>query len=302
MNSAPTISVLMPVYNGSEYLADAVESILAQTFGDFELIVVDDGSTDDSLEILQEYAKRDRRVRLISRPNTGIAGALNDAIATARAPLFARMDADDIALPLRFEKQVAFLEAHPEVVLVGSRVLLIDPYGTSLYESDHRLTHPEINTQMLSGIGWSVVHPSAMMRAAAARAAGGYRADRVPSEDLDLFLRLTEIGQAANLADILLKYRQHPTSANHTRFAEQDANKKAILTEAYARRGLELPSNWKPAKRNIMPMDKEISMWAWLALKKGNIPAARRHALSLVRLAPFSARSWQLMFCAIRGH
>jgi glycosyltransferase involved in cell wall biosynthesis len=297
----PAVSVVLPVYNGKAYLRAAVDSILAQTFVDFELIAVDDGSRDNSLSILQQYAARDGRVKVISRPNTGIAGALNDGIAAARAPLLARMDADDIALPTRFEKQVEFLREHPEVVLLGSRVLLVDPYDSPVYESDHKVDHDAIAKSMLAGVGWSVVHPAAMMRTAAVRAAGGYRADRVPSEDLDLFLRLIETGRAANLPEVLLRYRQHSSSANHTRVAEQDRNKRAILTEAYARRGLTLPDGWTPPKRKIMPLLEEMNMWGWLALRNGNRAAARKHGWSLLKRAPLSMGSWRLMFCALRG-
>ncbi len=137
MPPAPSVSVLMPIYNAELTLAEAVESILAQTFTDFELIVVDDGSTDGSLQMLQKFAHRDTRIRIISRPNTGIAGALNEAMDAARGEFLARMDADDISLPARFEKQVAFLQEHPDVVLLGSRVMLVEPYGTPMYETRH---------------------------------------------------------------------------------------------------------------------------------------------------------------------
>ncbi len=297
----PAVSVCMPVYNGQAYLREAVVSILSQSFGDFEFIIVDDGSTDRTPAILRDFAAQDRRVRVISRPNTGIAGALNDAIAAARGEFVARMDADDVAQPRRFEKQIEFLRAHPEVVVLGSRVLLIDPYGTPLYESNHQLTHEEIEKTMLQGIGWAVVHPTAMMRTAAVRSAGGYRAEFVPSEDLDLFLRLAQAGRIANLPEVLLHYRQHRNSANHTRSNEQDRTKRAILTQAYAQRGMSLPADWKPPRRQVMPLEREIDMWGWKALRHGNIAAARRHALSAVRLAPFSATSWRLMFCALRG-
>jgi glycosyltransferase involved in cell wall biosynthesis len=301
MSVPPTVSVLLPVYNCRRYLDEAVSSILRQTFTDFELIAVDDGSTDDSGDILRRYAIQDTRVKLISRANAGIAVALNDAMAVAKGEFLARMDGDDISLPPRFEMQLRFLREHSDVVLLGSRVRLIDPFGVALYESSHKLTHEEIEREMLDGVGWAVVHPAAMMRAAAVRAAGGYRAERVPTEDLDLFLRMSEIGKVANLPDILLEYRQHHASANHTRVEEQNRNKRAILSEAYARRGLTLPSDWTPPKRDVLAAEKEISMWGWAALKQGNRRAARHHAMSLLRLTPFSIASWRLMFCALRG-
>jgi glycosyltransferase involved in cell wall biosynthesis len=291
----------MPVYNAEEYLADAVNSVLAQTFGEFELIIIDDGSSDGSREILQEMARKDGRIRLFSRPNTGYARALNEALGYARGELIARMDADDISLPQRFEKQIAHFHDHPDCVLLGTRIMTIDPFGSPLYEPDHKLTHDEIEKQLLSGIGWAIVHPSAMMTRRDVQALGGYRTELEPSEDLDLFLHLAERGRIANLPDVLLQYRQHPKSVNHTRFEEQNRTKRTIISEAYARRGLTLPSGWTPPRRSILPEEKEINMWAWLALRKGNVTAARRHALSLMRMAPFSPDSWRLMFCALRG-
>jgi glycosyltransferase involved in cell wall biosynthesis len=299
--SSPAISVLMPVHNGQVTLAEAIQSILAQTFRDFELIAIDDGSTDSSLTILRKFAARDDRMRVVSRPNTGIAGALNDAIGLAQGEFFARMDADDVSMPTRFEKQVAYMRAHPDVVLLGSRVLLVEPYGTPMYETTHDVDHDRIAADLLRGVGWSVVHPVAMMRADAVRATGGYRPDRVPIEDLDLFLRLTEIGKAANLPDILLHYRQHMDSANHKRFHEQEAKKRACVADAYARRGQAIPDGWSPPPRHQLTTETELSHWAWTALKHRQIPAARRHAWSVMRIRPLAVSSWRLMYCALRG-
>jgi glycosyltransferase involved in cell wall biosynthesis len=301
MSQGPAVSVLMPIYNAQLTLGEAVDSILAQTFSDFELIVVDDGSTDRSLEMLHQYARLDTRIRIISRPNTGIAGALNEAINVARGEFIARMDADDISLPTRFEKQVGYLRAHPEIVLLGSRVMLVEPFGTPMYETRHDLDHDQIDRDLLRGVGWAVVHPVAMMRAQALRATGGYRADRVPIEDLDLFLRLTEIGRAANLPDVLLHYRQHMESTNHKRFREQEGKKLACVADAYKRRGTTMPENWQPPPRHQMTTQAELSQWAWAALKRKQIPAARRHAMSVLKLKPLSIASWRLMYCALRG-
>ena len=301
MPQSPVVSVLMPIHNAELTLVEALDSILTQTFSDFELIAVDDGSTDQSLSILRRFAERDPRVRIISRANTGIAGALNEAIAVARGEFLARMDADDVSLPTRFEKQVAFLREHPEVVLLGSRVLLVEPFGTPMYETSHDLDHAHIDADLLRGVGWAVVHPVAMMRAEAVRATGGYRADRVPIEDLDLFLRMTEAGKAANLPDILLHYRQHLESTNHKRFHEQEGKKLACVSDAYARRGATMPTNWEPPPRHQMTTQAELSQWAWAALKHHRIPAARKHAMSVLRLKPLSLQSWRLMYCVLRG-
>ncbi|MFD1958687.1 glycosyltransferase family 2 protein [Novosphingobium panipatense] len=115
----PRVSVLLPCYNGAAYLEEAVRSILLQTFADFELIVVDDGSTDATADILARMGRRDPRLRVVRQPNGGIVAALNTAIAHARGEYIARMDADDVSFPERFAFQVAWLDAHPATVLVG---------------------------------------------------------------------------------------------------------------------------------------------------------------------------------------
>jgi glycosyltransferase involved in cell wall biosynthesis len=292
----------MPVYNAEQYVRQAAVSILSQSFTDFEFIIIDDGSTDGSRDILEELARRDARIRLFSRPNTGYTKALNEALSLARGTYIARMDADDISLPGRFQAQVDHLRAHGDCVLVGSRILMIDPYGIPLFEPDHRLEHDEIDEQLLGGVGWAVVHPVAMMVREKVAGLGGYRPEMEPSEDLDLFLRLAEVGRIANLPEVLLQYRQHIKSVNHTRANEQNEAARRILTDAYRRRGTSLPAGWMPPEREVLPVTKEIDMWAWVALKSGNIAVARKHALSLLRIAPFSLNSWRLMYCALRGH
>src|SRR5689334_22165094 len=112
MASPPPVSVYMPAFNVERYVADAVRSVLSQTFGDFELIVVDDGSTDRTLDILRDLARTDPRVKLLSRPNTGVSRASNEAIALARGEFLARMDSDDFSMPDRLEKQIAWLRDH----------------------------------------------------------------------------------------------------------------------------------------------------------------------------------------------
>ena len=127
--NAPLISVCMPVYNAKRYLGEAVESILSQTFRDFEFLIIDDGSTDRSLAILQRYAAQDARIRLSSEPNAGYVVRLNEMLHQARGDLIARMDADDVALPERFARQVEFLRSHPEVDVVGGAHENIDSKG-----------------------------------------------------------------------------------------------------------------------------------------------------------------------------
>ncbi len=302
VGAVPTVSCVMPAYNAVRYLASAIDSILSQTFGDFELIVVDDGSTDHTLELLRSYEKRDARVRVISRLNTGHTGAINDGIAAAKGELIARMDADDLALPERFARQVAFLRDHSDVVVVGASVELIDPYNIPIGDDIAKTTHEEIDAQLMRGSGGAIRHPLAMFRRDAYERVGPYRAQFNGSEDLDLWLRLAEIGRVANLPEILLKYRRHYQAFSFAKNETQMRHKSLILAEACQRRGLPVPElnmkdYWRPP-----PVDEQIRKWGWRALKVGRVDAARAYGRSLVRMKPASMESWRLLYAALRGH
>ena len=119
--SDPVITVVMPIFNAERFLREAIESVLAQTFGDFELLAINDGSTDRSLDMLNELARRDSRIRVISRPNKGISATRNEGTKLGRGEFIAAIDADDISMPIRFETQVRFLREHPDHVAVGGR-------------------------------------------------------------------------------------------------------------------------------------------------------------------------------------
>jgi len=299
--AAPRVSVLMPAYNARRYLGEAIDSILAQTFRDFELVVVDDGSTDETLAILNRYAAQDPRVRVVSRPNTGISGALNDGLKLCRAPLVARMDADDVAEPQRLQRQVAYMDAHADCVLLGSNVLLIDPAGLPIGVDQNQPAHDQIEQQLLRGRGGAVYHPSAMMRRDAVDRVGRYRAQFNDSEDLDLFLRLAEVGRVANLPEPLLRYRRHLNSVTQNRYQNQWRLKRQIVAEAYQRRGQAMPADWTFEPWQPRPVAAQLREWGWRALKAGNVRAARHQALLAVRHGPLQPKSWQLLFCALRG-
>jgi glycosyltransferase involved in cell wall biosynthesis len=295
----PLISVVMPVYNCRPFVNQAIESVLNQTLPYFEFIIVDDGSTDGTREVVEQWAARDRRIRLISRPNTGIVGALNDGLAAAGAPLIARMDGDDISLPDRFEKQVRYLNDHPECVLLGTHVLLVDHDGDPIRPWGREVTHEEIDHAHLD-YQWPVFHPSVMMRASAVRHVGGYRRECEWLEDLDLFLRLAEVGRLANLPERLVHYRKHPDSVCHTRQAEQRELKERIYAETHRRRGEAYqPREPQQHDHNVLAEQKR---WAWWALGAGYVRTARKYARSVVRQAPYDRESWRLMYCAVRGH
>jgi hypothetical protein len=187
-------------------------------------------------------------------------------------------------------------------VLLGTRVTVVDPYGSPVLESGQKLTHEEIDAELLSsGGGWAIVQPSAMMRTEAVRRVGGYRGRHNVSEDQDLFLRLAEVGRVANLPEPLLLYRRHYQSVMHTQWRQRQEVKERIVREAYERRGLPMPADWKYDDWKPTPEGEQLRTWGWTALKRGNVAVARKHAVRAVAAAPWSGEAWKLAWCALRG-
>jgi glycosyltransferase involved in cell wall biosynthesis len=295
----PRVSILIPAYNAQRYLVDAVQSMLAQTYGDFECIVVDDGSTDRTSQLLADLASRDPRVRAMRVPHAGIVEALNAGLYAARGELIARMDADDISLPQRLEKQIQFLDSHPEVVALGTKVILVDPYDSPLWEIDVKVDHVQIEDELLRGNGWAVFHPSVVIRKSALDKSGVYRPEYQWSEDLDLFLRLAQCGKIANLPDVLLRYRQHFASVNRTKLELQMRRVERLLVDAYRRRGINMPPDFHFRPPAPLPPFEQVRAWGRRAIINRNFRAARRHALAAVRFSPLSYDSWSLMYHAV---
>jgi glycosyltransferase involved in cell wall biosynthesis len=296
----------MPVYNGERYLREAVDSILNQSFGDFELLILDGGSTDGSPAILRDYAARDPRIRLTSRPGMGLTASLNEMLDQARGEFIARMDADDISLPERLERQVQYLRGHPECVLVGSAALVIDPEGDPLSVWFTETTHEALDSRNLDPtlLESSLCHPAVMMRRRVVLDAGRYDPRCQIAEDLDLWLRLAERGRLANLPEPLLKYRYHgsnKSSGTDSARRNQDTLRQ-IIVRARRRRGLpEQPSSPLPAPPPPTGPESRHALWAWQALGGGHVRTARKHARRLVLTAPFSGDSWRLLYCTLRG-
>jgi glycosyltransferase involved in cell wall biosynthesis len=299
--AAPAVSVVMPVFNAQQYLGSAIRSVLRQTFTDFEFIIVDDGSTDSSIRIMDTAARFDRRVRFIEGPHQGIVGALNLGLSKARGEFVARMDADDISLPDRLLRQIEFLRSHPDHVLVGSRVLLIDPDGSPICPFISETTHDEIDRAQVE-LRWPLVHPAVMMRREVLLQLGGYRPQYEGLEDTDLFLRLAEIGKLANLSDILLHYRQHHRSICALRTLEQNQIRAALHREMHQRRGIRIDRDeyaYHAPKRQRKEMQQQ---WSWQALLHGNARTARKYAFRMARDQPFDRETWRFMYCALRGY
>jgi glycosyltransferase involved in cell wall biosynthesis len=211
MSTSMQISVVMAVYNGERFLREAVESVLAQTFRDFEFIAVDDGSTDASRLILEEYAKADSRLVLVFRSHSGLVASLNAGIEIARSELIARFDADDRMLPNRLERQLAYLKENPEFSVVCSHAYLIDVNGRRIGRSSHSVDVERGRKEFKPSLFLEVVHPSVVMRKAAVTKLGGYRDN--PLEDRDLWGRLVTSGDLIGCQkECLLEYRLHGTS------------------------------------------------------------------------------------------
>ena len=214
----PIVTVLLPVYNGERYLREAVESILAQTLEAFELLIVDDGSTDGSVEICRSFT--DPRIRVIRHEkNSGLVSALNDGIDQITTKYVARMDADDVSLPDRLARQVAFLESRPDIVACGS-------WARELVDGRLRAVMRRPTGDYLRQIAWRPVpifHPTACLRTEVLQELG-YRPDSIHAEDYNLWLRLCRNHRIDNVPAVLLHYRIHQGSVSHVYRAMQRSN------------------------------------------------------------------------------
>lgn len=210
-DNRPMVTVLMPVYNGERYLRYAVDSILNQTFKDLEFLIIDDGSTDTSREIIRSYA--DPRIRLIENvKNQGLIKTLNRGLELAQGTYIARQDQDDVSHLQRLEKQVNFFTAHPGVVLAGTQVNSMDQYGRTSRPFGCCVLKSEIAIRWQSMFDNPFVHSSVMMRTDVVRREGGYDEHFVACEDFEFFSRLTYTYQTSNLSEVLLDYRYHADS------------------------------------------------------------------------------------------
>lgn len=300
MDQDPLISVIMPVYNAERYVAQAIESILTQTFTNFEFLITDDGSTDRSLPILQTYAARDRRICLTHSPNQGVSRTRNQMLTVARGDLIAVMDADDIALPERFARQVEFLQHHPEVVCVGASHELIDAAGRLLTTLILPEQDADIQREALAGHG-SICHPCAMIRREALVQIGGYDESFLSAHDLDVWLKLGEIGKLANLPHPLLKYRIHPKSVSGRDQQLQRDEARRASEAAWQRRGIEgefkAADYWREGKdrqsRYFFAMQ-----YGWWAFNSRQRQTALIYGLKAIAALPFKLEGWKLFACA----
>ncbi len=254
ISQQPLISVVMPVRDGSMYIRQAIESILSQSLGQFELIVVDDGSVDGTREIATSYMSADSRVMVLGLPRVGITRALEAGRRQAKAEIIARMDSDDIAMPDRFEVQFRRFMGNPALVALGGQIEKISIDGTSIGRGRFPVS-PEQCAQHLDR-GAPFCHPTVMMASSALESVGGYRDRYQAAEDYDLWLRLSKVGQLANVPEVVLKYRIHTQSVTSTKaHAMAIATALALLEHRHpeAFSGEERPeaTDWPAIERHL---------------------------------------------------
>lgn len=224
----PTVTVIMPVYNVEKYVGFAIESIISQTFEDFKFLIIDDASTDHTLEVINQY--HDKRIELIkNHTNIGIANSLNRGLSLANSPYIARMDGDDISKPTRFEKQIAYMKSDSKLSIVGSHMELIDNNGLILKKQEKKTGNENIKIGLFFG-NTSLAHPSIMIKKTAL---DKYHLRYDPAyqyaEDYDLYCRASQHIRFDNYPEALVQYRIHPESVSQRHGTQQIIDAKAAL-------------------------------------------------------------------------
>ncbi|MFM9916818.1 MAG: glycosyltransferase family 2 protein [Rhizobacter sp.] len=295
----PLATVLIPVYNAEAYLLEALRSISAQTFADFEILVVDDGSTDRSPELLAEYARADPRLRVLRQANGGISAALNRGLEDARGEFIVRMDADDVMLPPRIQTQVAFLQAHPRLGFCASAMEMIDSKGRVFDRYSPRpRTEAELDQMMTDRLPIVYTHPTVTYRTAAVRALGGYDREQEPCEDMDLFGRLILAGhRGVVLPEILMRYRVHGHSISGSKIAQQVAAQEFVRAVFYARR------DGRILGRAEYESQARAASWPERLRARARLRCTVMQRTSLYRRAagqPWKARAWMALAAMYR--
>jgi glycosyltransferase involved in cell wall biosynthesis len=285
------ISVVMAVYNGARDLAATLDSILGQTERDFELVVVDDGSTDDTPSILAAYSAKDDRIRVITQKNTGLTGALIRGCAEARSAIIARHDCGDRSHAERFARQLdSFRER--DVVLVSSAARYVSPEGETLYVV--RQDGEEIGRSLLHDTASkirSIAHPTAMFRRDAYQAAGGYREQFRVAQDVDLWVRMAKLGRIVVLPEELYEATFHPNSISSSNRRGQERAAEIIVA---LRDGGDEAALLGEASRLAVKRGNETPGLYFIArcLRARRSPAARRYLVRTLRRNPFHWRAW----------
>lgn len=232
------ISVVIPVHNGEKYLAQAIDSVLAQTHRALELLIVDDGSTDGSRAVMERYARNDARIRVLSQERRGHVAAANRGLEEARCEWVARLDADDLFLQEKIERQLAFVKANPDVRIVGSLGYFINHAGRvlGLVGSEGPFSERECRSLVAANQPVSFIHSSTMLHRETILRHGGYRTKFLQVEDIDLWNRVAEVCPVVKVPEPLVLYRIHPDSMTMSRQGEQRIQYKWVIECMRARR------------------------------------------------------------------
>ena len=305
--SNPIVTVLMAAYNVEHYISQAVESILSQTFSDFEFIIVDDGSEDSTPEILARYD--DARIKVIRVANQGLTNSLNTGLQASRCKLIARMDADDVCSPNRLESQLAELRKNVDLALVGTWYNVIDEDGTFLSARDAPTDSSELHEILLHENPFC--HGSVLFRRDAVAAVGGYRPEFKSSQDYDLWLRLREHYPMGMVPQALYDWRLRRGSVGASaRFRQRGYEKAALLCTEQRRLGIPetLPS-FQPKRKassfsRFKLSDRESGYQAFKAnlfRQSGRRWKATRFAISSVTYCPWSVVAWASLVRSLRA-
>ena len=268
------VSVVMPVYNGQAFLREAIESVLTQTHRDLELVAIDDGSSDDSPAILAELAAADRRVRVIRQANGGGARARNRALQEARAEWIINLDHDDVMLPNRIERQLAFIAAHPAVKVFSCRAFYINADGKTFGRTkcEPLTSRDAFERHLASGEPIGINHPAAALHRPTILEVGGYRPEFEGAEDIDLWNRVAEQGHLVLQQDeVLMRYRIHGTSVMASRTRQSWEKGEWTLACMRARRA----GRPEPSREQYLA-DLGAEPW-WRRLQRERLMQARVH-------------------------
>ena len=297
--TVPAVTVLIPAYNGGPLLRKAVDSILVQTFTDFECLVIDDGSTDGAVDALA--AVRDPRLRIVRNPrNLGLISTLNRGLELARAPLVARMDADDISLPRRLEVQVGAFASDAQLAIVGSWAQYIDQWGATGPLLRSPLSYDDILAHCL--LSSPFIHPTVMFRVDAVRKIGGYPCNAHHAEDYALWLEVVAKHLCINLPEVLLHYRIHSAQISQTKMTDmynQTQRLRHVARERFRDAGLHVcerepisASMWARVRGKPGTLGAVYASWAMCYRQLGQLQPALKTAIAGLRSSPLSGRLW----------
>ena len=282
----PRVSVVLAVWNGERHLEAAVQSVMAQSFGDFELIVVDDGSTDGTPDILSALRSQDSRAVVVRQENRGLSASLNRGIAMARGAYIARQDGDDLSLPGRFERQVACLDERPLLAAIGTSAAVMDGSGEVFGAVTAPCSAAAVRAGLLT-LRVTPVHGSVMMRRSAFEATGGYREAFRLAQDYDLWLRMTSRYDFDNLPDVLYQWRMTEDNARGPKRAMQlkYAGIALVFARERARHGQDSYAQLERHAGNLDAFAADYgggaavhAIWGELLLRGlGNSPGVRSH-------------------------